>query len=69
MSAINTDKKESSPEAWLFRNKEALRSVREGLKQSESGKLQDLGNFAQYLEEDDVTDAHNLQELFLKNGK
>ena len=39
-------------EAWLFNNKEALRSVREGLKQSEDGKVQDAGDFSQYINED-----------------
>ncbi|MBX9806008.1 MAG: hypothetical protein K2Y18_09715 [Alphaproteobacteria bacterium] len=39
-------------EVWLFHNKEALRSVREGLKQSENGKVHDAGDFSQYIDED-----------------
>jgi len=41
-------------EAWLFRNVEALSSVREGLKQSKAGKLQNLGSFAKYVDEDET---------------
>jgi len=39
-------------EAWLFKNKEALRRVRKGMKQSEGNKLKDRGSFAQYVKED-----------------
>lgn len=40
-------------EAWLYNNKEALASVKRGLKQSAEGKTKSLGSFAKYLEDDD----------------
>ncbi len=41
-------------EKWLFDNKPALRSVRQGLKEAKEGKLHDLGSFAEHLDEGDV---------------
>lgn len=38
-------------EAWLFNNKEALRRVRKGMKQSEGNKLKDRGSFSKYIKE------------------
>lgn len=40
-------------EKWLFDNKPALQSVRQGLKEAKEGDVHDLGGFAQYLDEDD----------------
>lgn len=39
-------------EAWLFKNKKALASVRRGLKQAAEGKGRYLGSFAKYAKED-----------------
>lgn len=52
MPKIDSDKGELFREAWLFRNEEALRSVRRGLKQAEEGKLTYWGSFAQYIAEE-----------------
>ena len=38
-------------EAWLFRNKEALASVRRGLEESAKGEAKELGSFARYADE------------------
>lgn len=35
-------------EAWLFKNKKALASVRQGIKEAAKGKLHYLGSFAKY---------------------
>ena len=35
-------------EAWLYKNRKALASVRRGLRQSAQGKLHYLGSFAKY---------------------
>ncbi len=35
-------------EAWIFKNKKALASLRRGLKQSAEGKTRDLGSFAKH---------------------
>lgn len=40
-------------EAWLFKNQEALASVKLGLKQSASGELVDLSDFTKYANLDD----------------
>lgn len=40
-------------EKWLYENKPALKSVKQGLKEAKAGKLHNLGDFTQYLEEDD----------------
>jgi hypothetical protein len=40
-------------EAWLFRNKRALASVKAGLTQSGSGELKSLGDFSQFADADD----------------
>ena len=37
-------------EAWLYKNKEALASVRQGLKESAEGKLSKPRSFAKYAE-------------------
>lgn len=34
-------------EAWLYENAEALESVRQGLRESASGEVHDLGSFAE----------------------
>ena len=41
-------------EKWLFDNKAALKSVKQGIEDAKTGKLHDLGSFAQYLAEDDA---------------
>ena len=41
-------------EKWLFDNKVALKSVKQGIEEARGGKLHDLGSFAQYLDEDDA---------------
>lgn len=40
-------------EAWLFKNQDALASVKRGLKQAAEGKTHDLGSFAEHVEEED----------------
>ncbi len=39
-------------EKWLFKNKEALDSVKRGLKDSSEGKAKYKGSFAEYAEEE-----------------
>ena len=39
-------------EAWLYRNPEALASLRRGLQESAEGKTVSLGSFAQYADEE-----------------
>lgn len=38
-------------EAWLFQNKEALESVKQGLEESAKGETRALGSFAEYAQE------------------
>lgn len=38
-------------EEWLYKNKKALKSVLKGIKEAGEGKLSDLGDFKQYLDE------------------
>ena len=39
-------------EAWLWKNKVALDSVQQGLKESAAGETEDLGSFAKYADSD-----------------
>lgn len=39
-------------EAWLFKNRAALESVRRGIAQARAGELEDLGSFARHADED-----------------
>ena len=39
-------------ERWLFRNREALASVRRGLKQLAQGNVHNLGSFAKYADDE-----------------
>jgi hypothetical protein len=41
-------------EQWLFNNREALKSVRKGLRESAEGKTESLGSFAKYLKDGDT---------------
>ena len=52
-SSIVLQPKVSVPaaEAWLFKNPEALASVRRGAEQAAAGDLHDLGSFARYVDE------------------
>lgn len=36
-------------EAWLYKNKKALESVRQGLRDAKAGKVHDLGDFTKYI--------------------
>jgi hypothetical protein len=38
---------------WIYKNPKALKSLLEGLKDAEEGRLYDLGSFAKYATEDD----------------
>jgi hypothetical protein len=38
-------------EAWLFKNKSALRRLHKGLKQSSEGNTRHIGSFSQYIDE------------------
>ncbi|MGB0720371.1 MAG: hypothetical protein ACPGRX_07855 [Bdellovibrionales bacterium] len=40
-------------ELWLWRNKEALAQVLQGIEDSGNGRVVSRGSFAQYLDEDD----------------
>lgn len=48
MTAIN---KIPVSENWLYQNELALASVQQGLQESAEGKVNELGSFAQFLEE------------------
>lgn len=39
-------------EVWLYKNKEALEAVKQGLEQSASGKIKKRGSFAKYVSEE-----------------
>jgi len=41
-------------EKWLFDNKEALNSVQRGLKEAKGGNFNELGSFAEYLNDDEI---------------
>ena len=43
-------------EQWLFANPTALASVLKGMQESREGKGEYFGSFAQFLEDDEVTD-------------
>lgn len=38
-------------EKWLYENKEALKRIRRGLRESSRRKLKDSGSFAKYIDE------------------
>lgn len=40
-------------EAWLFRNRKAIDSVRRGLSEAAEGKAKPAGSFAQFAEDDE----------------
>jgi hypothetical protein len=40
-------------EAWLFRNKKALTSVRRGLAEAVDGKTKSIGSFASFADDDE----------------
>ncbi len=40
-------------ERWLYNNREALASVKQGIADAEAGRLHSLGDFSQYLKDDD----------------
>ncbi|MFL6196065.1 MAG: hypothetical protein ACJ75H_17935 [Thermoanaerobaculia bacterium] len=42
---------QDDPEAWLYRNPEALAVVRRGLQESAEGKAVFIGSFASYADE------------------
>jgi hypothetical protein len=46
-------------EAWLFNNQEALASVKRGIEQVERGEVHDLGDFTQYLADEEDDDENN----------
>lgn len=39
-------------EVWLYKNKEALEAVKQGLEQSAAGKTKKRGSFAKYAQEE-----------------
>ena len=39
-------------ELWLYKNPEALKAVKEGLKQSKEGKIRRRGSFAKYAKDE-----------------
>ena len=39
-------------EAWLYKNKEALEKVKNGLEDSANGRVKSRGSFAQYADEE-----------------
>jgi hypothetical protein len=41
-------------EKWLFDNKAALKSVKQGLEEAKKGELHNLGSFAKYAGEDNA---------------
>ncbi len=43
----------SVKEAWLFKNKEALRKVRKGIEEAAKDEVQDIGSFARYTTENE----------------
>ncbi len=57
MAKAKVKKPKKSPkippdEAWLYRNPEALASVRRGLQEAAEGKTSYIGSFAQYADEE-----------------
>ena len=37
-------------EAWLYKNRKALESVKQGLRDAKAGKVHDLGDFTKYID-------------------
>jgi hypothetical protein len=37
-------------EAWMYKNKKALESVKQGLRDAKAGKVHDLGDFTKYID-------------------
>ena len=44
-------------DSWLARNPEALRAVLQGLQDLKEGRVHDLGDFTQFIEDDDEAAA------------
>lgn len=56
---IGAEMPENTPEEehWLWKNPEALASVRRGIEQAEAGNVVSLGSFSEFA--DDLTECHH----------